>query len=77
MASSTESSTVPGPNGSSIYERTSNADLEKTSTPDQLCTKFGSCACNFIRYKLQEVHSGKNLLSCCVALYKYLSYIEL
>ena len=28
MASSTES---PGPNGSSIYERTSNADLEKTS----------------------------------------------
>ena len=31
MASSTESSTAPGPNGSSIYERTSNADLEKTS----------------------------------------------
>ena len=25
------SSTAPGPNGSSIYERNSNADLEKTS----------------------------------------------
>ena len=31
MASSTESLTAPGPSGSSLYESTSNADLENRS----------------------------------------------
>ena len=38
MASSTESLTAPGPSGSSLYESTSNADLENSS--DESSSEF-------------------------------------
>ena len=46
MASSTESLTAPGPSGSSLYESTSNADLENWS--DESSSEFDNAFTNFV-----------------------------